>query len=310
MKIAFSILFFTILEFSGIAQPTEFNTTFSIGINPIFIKLVEIPGSYYIMGQSNNPNKKFLFSKANKSDLSISNFFYGDSTTGYYLPFDFKKQGNNNFVVTGGYEKNYTGVPVLIKIDTLFNIIKDTLLSYKTMDIKNIEFLGSNIIFGGSTIYANNWDTLCSLSGGYHATNMLFWKTSNEFNHLNHSSIGLFCVSELTNSFSSGFDNNFLLGGTTRANQDIDWYLVNVDTSGQIQGQYYYGDPNLDDGDGIVGISKGSDSTYFLAGGIPCYYDTINNEFYAIPQVVKINRQFNTIWEKTFGIPYIGKIAS
>jgi len=305
MKSLFTILFLIIIKFSGVSQPTEFNTTFLIGTNPIFHKLIEFHGSYYIMGQSYNPNKKFLFSKIDKTGTLQNYIYYGDSTTGYYLNFDFARNNNNTFIAVGAFEKiysgfTYTAYPIIIKIDSTFNIVHDTLLLYDNLSFTEISFLGSNIVLGGTTPYYNNWDTLPHSPGNL-TFNLLFWKTDSLFNYLNHNSIGISNIHENFFSLSSGFDNNFLMGGVTRAFTNKDWYLVNVDTNGQVLGQYYYGNPTLDDLDGITEITLGSDSSYYLAGIFNKFYDSQSSFYYVAPQVVKLDRQFNTVWSKQFG---------
>ncbi|MFH2142509.1 MAG: T9SS type A sorting domain-containing protein, partial [Bacteroidota bacterium] len=192
------------------------------------------------------------------------------------------------------------------------NVLDDSLYSIIYKNFVGDAKINNSYYYTGYTFYDNNED---SLTGG---TNSLFWKTDTNFNKISSNSIGGINYPDVCEEIQAGFDNNLLLGGLTMAHAPgsviginrTDWYLVNIDTAGQVLGEYYYGITDQCDVEGIKAMSKGADSTYFLAGLFHNYYDIPLGMHYYVPVIVKLNRQFQTIWEKEYSEPLSGVIVS
>jgi len=307
MRITFSILFIFVIKLSGLSQSTEFFKTYNLGSNsyPLLDNIIEINNNLYVNGVIRSPNQKILLLKANHiGNLTDTNIIGAD--TGNFYTGTFVQQSNNRILIPGAYENTTTYIyrPYLLFIDT--NIIKlsDSVYTNKFTSFEGNVKINQSYYFVGNTMYNNNGDSLPTL-------NILFWKTDSNFNKITSNSIGLYNITEGYGCISAGFDNNLLLGGLTFVNgNQQDWYLVNVDTNGQILGEYYYGSPTRTDYDGIKSISLGSDSSYFLAGIFNKFYDTQSTYYYLAPQVVKLDRQFNTVWSKQFGSTIPGLILT
>jgi hypothetical protein len=301
------VVFSTIIAIhSGLSQSTlYFNTyDFGAGANPVFVYPIETENGFIIQGQIKSPNTKNYFNKLSLNGNLIDNYIYGDSTSGTYIIFPMINYIESKLLCNIGWENVSQGITsrTFLEIDTSLQIIRDSTFFINSNYLNNaylkrVIFLNNKLYFGGATYLNANGDSI-------YPFNFLFWKTDTNFNYITHKSIGVETAQEDLMSIQAGFDSNLLLGGLTLANgNQQDWYLVNCDTNGNVLGEYFYGHPTGIDQDGIKSMSRGFDSTYFLAGVFHKYYVPPSTYSHRTPTIVKIDRQLNTIWTKHYGKP-------
>ncbi len=298
MRLVFLILLLLIIaKFSGQAQSTEFFKTYDFGSTtyPIFNSTIQFNNNIYVHGKIKSPNQKILIVKADENGLVLDSNIIGEDTVSYF-PCNFIIVSDNNILIVGNFVDAITSDErqYMLFVDTNLVQTSDSAYANKLTYFWGNVKLNQNYYFGGATKYNNNGDSLT-------AYNVLFWKTDTNFNKTTSNSIGLENTLDGSYNITAGFDNNLLLGAiTNKFNNQIDWYLVNADTTGQVLGEYYYGSPNKSDYDGIIAITQSSDSNYFLTGKF-YMYDFGGGNFYYSAKVIKIDRLFNTIWTKQIG---------
>ncbi|NSW46591.1 MAG: T9SS type A sorting domain-containing protein [Bacteroidales bacterium] len=244
-----------------------------------------------------------IFLLKTKSDGSFEDTATYGVDTGYYVLKNFISLPNNKLIILSQYQRSFLSIfkQYLLYIDTGLTKVKDSL--YPTI---NLEFYGNaknngNYYFTGGTSYDDNGD---SIPKG----NFLFLKTDSEFNIISRKSIGTI-NSDYPWGLINGYNNNLLFFGFTAYNESKDaWYLINADTSGQVIGQYLYGNLSNYNDEGIKSISLGYDSSYFLTG-IMYQYESQGN-YYSSSAVIKTDRQFNVLFTKNIGVPTTGLTVS
>jgi hypothetical protein len=291
--------------YSGHTQPTVFFRTYDLGIskNPVLCNVVSINKNIITTGFIKSPNQKLIILKTDSLTELNSNIIYGEDTGKYYI------KGiviiNDTILMQLLEHENtntYNVKPVLLFFNnTIYydSICENLFNSHFNKGLKS----NDSFYFIGNTRYDNSGNELM------YGTNYLFYKTNFFFEEEDKNSIGNTHLSEYCYDGVIGFDSNLLLGGVVLNGNQQDWYLVNVDTSGNVLGEYVFGTP-YNDYDGIKSISTTSDSCYLIAGifnkgfnSSPYYYDL------AI-QVIKLDRNFNILWQKILGIPLPGSSVS
>ncbi|MBI5541825.1 MAG: T9SS type A sorting domain-containing protein [Bacteroidia bacterium] len=296
MKLIFSILFILILKLNGLAQSIEFFKTYDFGSTnyPIFLNLIDFNNEIFVNGSTYNPNLKILLLKADYLGNIIDTAIYGTDTGKYFIENFIPLQNNKLLVLT--QHVNLTSNmwrQYMLYIDTNLVRYNDSIYSQKYSQLFGNCKINNSYYFTGATWYNDNGDSLPN-------SNIMFWKTDTNFITISTKSIGT-VNSEGVNRIMIGFDDNLLLGGISVPDGSHEkWYLVNTDTTGQVLGQYFYGTLNQSDNDGIRSLSLSSDSCYFISG-IFYQYDTGLFHYYWASAVVKVDRQFNTIWTKNIG---------
>ncbi len=96
-------------------------------------------------------------------------------------------------------------------------------------------------------------------------------------------------------------DNNILIGGLTfsfpTSITDEDWYLLKVDTAGNVLWEKGLGNGSLYDG-GVAGIIETQDSNYIACGGYPAFEAGGNSYFDGCLR--KVSRNGELIWTKFY----------
>jgi hypothetical protein len=309
MRTVIILILLLAIKHSGLAQSTVFFKTYDFENNssPTLNNVIEINNLFFLNGTIKQPNQKIFLIKVDNEGLLLDTSVLGIDTGKYYgglfLPI-------NSNRICALYSQEYSSPSYLTKqyniyIDTNLVLIFDTLYNRPNTIFGPYTRIGNNYYFAGITALDNNDDTLYYYSGQLYF-NGLIWKTDSNLNEITHNSIGLYNKQENLVDIEKGFDSNLLLGGLTLANgNQQDWYLVNVDTNGTVLGEYFYGHPTMTDSEGMKSISQGSDSTYYLAGKF-YQYDFGPGNYYYAPTVVKIDRNFQTVWTKRFGNPIKG----
>jgi len=298
VKIIFFIAFIFIIKLSGFSQSTEFFKTYNF--NAKLFNLTEYNNSVYCNGNSMLANPKIFLLKT-KLDGSFEDTATYGVDTGYYVLKNFVSLPNNKLIVLSQYVRSFSSYykQYLLYIDTGLTKVKDSLYSINYLEFYGNVRINNNYYFTGGTSYDDNGDTIPK-------GNFLFLKTDSAFNIIQRKSVGTI-NSDYPWGIINGYDKNLLLFGFTAYNESKDaWYIINADTSGQVVGQYIYGNLSDINFDGITSIASGSDSCYYLSGIFYRYYIPPSAYSYLAPTVVKIDRQFNTVWTKYFGKPIPG----
>lgn len=299
MKVTYLIiLFIFVIKFCGLCQPTKFNLTFNFGSTlPSFGNIINKNNEIFVSASIKRNNPKILLCKYSYAGTLIDSAVFGINTGNYY-PGNIIFTSNNSLSVLCSYEQtpSYIVNQYILETDTEFVQLKDSLYSLCFRNFWGNAKINNNYYFAGNTHYNSYGDSLPSY-------NILFWKTDENLDSIFTKSYGIYSVFEgiTGRGIVSGFDFNLIIGGVSLAiNNQQDWYIINVDTIGQVLGEYYYGNSLKPDVDGIKSITLGTDSTYFLSG-LNYKYDFGPGNYYYGATVIKLDRQFNTLWTKQIG---------
>lgn len=329
MKIIFSIFFILFIKLCGYSQSHTFNVADSFWLYPANVEVIELGNYYYCLGQYNNGNSKILIIKYDSNGNIVQTKDYGDTISTYGV-MGFILGNNNTFLATIIRSQfvifDQYSAPVVLEFDTNLTIKKEKIYPLKLNGYYFIPAkINNSIYMTGSTAYDNNWDTLPPDPNTSVDYNVLFWKMDTAFNDLIYKSFGTVwqdACFEITESF----DKTLIIGGYTEGFAPsnisgldrLDWYLCNMDTTGQVLNSFYFGNPILEDGldcGGISGISKGKDTSYYIAGINAAYVNQVGSCWYFNDiHVMKLDRFFNIIWENNYGetkcTPYVCDITS
>ncbi len=305
MRIVFLILFIFIIKLSGLCQSTQFFRTYDWGSTsyPVLNMLIEINKSIYVNGGISDINSnKLVLLKTSNTGTVIDTAHFGKDSSGISIENFIILPDSDLLVLTQQIDLSGIYRQYMLYVDTNLAKYNDSLYS-----LYNSQFFGNCRInnryyFTGPTWYDDYGDSLPQ-------PNIRFWKTNTNFDTISTKSIGT-VNPDLAWTITVGFDNNLLLGGLSLPDGSHQkWYLVNTDTTGQVFGQYFYGTIDQSDNDGIKTISLSSDSCYFLSG-IFYQYDFGIGHYYWASSVVKLDRQFNTLWTKKIGREMLGVLVA
>ncbi len=312
MKIVFSIFFILFIKLCGYSQSHTFNVANPFWLYPINSRVVEIGNNYYCLGTYSNGNSRMQLLKYNKLGQIIQILNYGDTVSQYQTTGLLKSSNNTLFISL--FRSQYVifdqySAPVVLEVDTNFLIVKEKIYPLKLNGyiFTPIE-INNNFYMTGGTAYYYNWDTLPIQPNTDPDNNVLFWKMDTAFNDLIYKSFGTVWLDN-GNRIIEAFDKTLIIGGLSfgfapvniTGEDRIDWYLANLDSTGNVLETYIFGNPLLFDVDGITGLSKAKkDSSYYISGQHGSYYDQ-HGWICTDAHIVKLDKFFNLIWEKNYG---------
>ncbi len=199
----------------------------------------------------------------------------------------------NSYLFTGSYtnvNNNYRGIHYSI-FDSSFNQTSKTILLY-------------------DTILRKSFNTILSTTEDIYLTGQSY-----EYNKSNYrlylakvnSNKEVIWEKHYGSEYEAGFriietsDNNILIGGLTfsfpTSITDEDWYLLKVDTAGNVLWEKGLGNGSLYDG-GVAGIIETQDSNYIACGGYPAFEAAGNNFYDACLR--KVAKDGELMWTKYY----------
>ena len=107
----------------------------------------------------------------------------------------------------------------------------------------------------------------------------------------------------IVQAYSTTMDKGIILAGgiTSRTGPYhgyCDYYVLKLDTAGNILWTKTYGFQHLDEQ--VLGVSELPDSTLMFSGERETYYNTTSERFYYTPWLVKTDKNGNVQWQRTY----------
>ena len=311
IKSVIIILFFIIIGFTAKTQTQYFNNIYNIYNNNIIgTSIVKDDTTFIVVS--------FALDSTNYSRINFSRFDnkgnlifkknYGNGSRNYYPGHSgsLQKISDGNLIVSGVFADSIGATAFILKINNNFDSI--FFKEFKDSIYQSIEFQQGKETHDKGFILGGDIET------GTHKDALLIIKTDSLGNLVFKKTISLIGIDYVRDLIVTP-DKGFLLGCYSwdwyNASYSGDPWVMKLDSLGNFEWDNKYGGPNQDS-PAIVTIDK--DSNYIVAFGYAYLtIPTVGSSY--IIEVLKIDRNGNTIWDKQYdtisiGNPYMIKVLN
>jgi len=258
--------------------------------------IISIDTGYIMLSGTLNESqvRSFSFSFIDTNGTKIWKKVYGNENFEYWEGVDNNLNVNGrNYLSTGtckNLDNNYRGIHYSV-FDSVLNLDSQYILLYDTIWRKAF----NTVLLDSQEAY------ITGQSYNYESSQyqLLIVKVDSNKNIVWEKSYG--------NRYEAGFqiietsDKNVLVGGLTfsfpTTVTDEDWYLIKVDTAGNVIWERGYGSGSRYDGS-VSGIIETQDSNYIACGGYPAFEAAGNNYFDGCLR--KVSRDGDLMWTKYY----------